>query len=225
MRQLRACGDEMILNKRYLFIKRIIDLFFAIILLLIIFPIMIICAILIKIEDPNGPVLFIQERIGRGNRIFKVFKFRSMKVKKEINGNKLTDSQRMLKVGNILRKLSIDELPQLLNIVRGEMSFIGPRPLPVIYLPYYTNEELHRHDINPGLSGWAQVNGRNYIGWDDRFEYDLEYVNNISFKFDLKIFILTVKKVFLGSDVGVRGVDFEDKSLHKIREKNKNLNL
>lgn len=215
----------MALKNQYLYIKIIIDIFFAFVLLIIALPLMIICGIIIKLEDPNGSVLFRQERIGKNNKIFKVLKFRSMRVENERNGEKLSDSQRMLKVGSVLRKLSIDELPQLINIIKGEMSFIGPRPLPVIYLHYYTDVELHRHDINPGISGWAQVNGRNYISWDDRFKYDLEYVNNLSLKFDLKILVLTIKKVFLRSDVGVRGVDFEDKSLHEIREKNKTFNL
>lgn len=205
----------------YLYIKRIIDVLFAFVLLIIALPLMIVCGVVIKLEDPNGPVLFRQERVGKDNKIFKIFKFRSMRMERERNGKKLSDLQRMLKTGSVLRKLSIDELPQLINIIKGEMSFIGPRPLPVIYLPYYTDEELHRHDINPGISGWAQVNGRNYIGWDERFKYDLEYVNKISFKFDLKILVLTIKKVFSRSDVGVRGVDFEDKSLHEIREKSR----
>lgn len=211
----------MLLKNPYLYIKRIFDFFFAIILLIITLPVMIICAILIKIEDSNGPALFTQERIGKEDIVFKVFKFRSMRIEREKDGLKLSDSERMLKIGEVLRKLSLDELPQLINIIQGKMSFIGPRPLPVIYLPYYTDEELHRHDINPGISGWAQVNGRNYLSWDDRFKYDLEYVNNISLKLDLKILILTIKKVFLRSDVGVRGVDFEDKSLHEIREKSR----
>lgn len=212
-------------KKPYLYVKRVIDILFAFILLLIASPVMIICAILIKIEDPSGPVLFRQERIGKNNKVFEIFKFRSMSVNRKDKGKKLSDSERMLKVGGILRKISLDELPQLFNIIKGEMSFIGPRPLPVIYLPYYTDEELHRHDINPGISGWAQVNGRNYLGWDDRFKCDLEYVKDISLNFDLKILILTIEKVFMRSDVGVRGVDFEDKSLHKVREQNKDFNL
>ncbi len=199
-------------------IKRILDFIFATILLIVLSPIMLIAAIAIKLDDPKGPVLFKQERVGKGNKTFKVFKFRSMIVERERKGKELSDIERMLKVGNILRKLSIDELPQLFNIIKGEMSFIGPRPLPVIYLPYYTDEEIHRHDIRPGISGWAQVNGRNYLSWEKRFEYDLEYVNNVSFLFDLKIFFLTIKKVFSRSDIGVRGVDIPDNSLHKIRK-------
>jgi undecaprenyl phosphate N,N'-diacetylbacillosamine 1-phosphate transferase len=145
-----------------------------------------------------------------------------MRVETERDGQKLSDSERMLKVGGILRKLSLDELPQLFNVIRGEMSFIGPRPLPVRYLPYYTDEEIHRHDIRPGLSGWAQVNGRNFLSWERKLKYDLEYVNNISFPFDLWIFLITIRKVFSLSDVGIRGVDIPDESLHEIRKPNRN---
>lgn len=207
--------------KSYLIVKKILDFIFASLLLIVSSPIMLLCALLIKLEDPDGPVIYKQDRIGKDLKVFKVFKFRSMKVEMERDGVRLKDEERMLKIGDILRKLSLDELPQLLNIIKGQMSFIGPRPMPILYLPYFTDDELHRHDIRPGISGWAQVNGRNYLSWDERFEYDLEYVYNISFSLDLRIFILTVKKVFLRSDVGVRGVDFADVSLHEIREKNK----
>lgn len=207
--------------KSYLIVKKILDFIFASLLLIVSSPIMLLCALLIKLEDPDGPVIYKQDRIGKDLKVFKVFKFRSMKVEMERDGVRLKDEERMLKIGDILRKLSLDELPQLLNIIKGQMSFIGPRPMPILYLPYFTDDELHRHDIRPGISGWAQVNGRNYLSWDERFEYDLEYVYNISFPLDLRIFILTVKKVFLRSDVGVRGVDFADVSLHEIREKNK----
>lgn len=200
------------------YIKRLLDFLFAILLLVIFSPVMLAAAIAIKIEDPCGPILFKQERAGKDNKIFTLYKFRTMIVKTEKNGVKLSDADRLLRVGNILRKLSIDELPQLLNIIKGEMSFIGPRPLPVIYLPYYTDEEIHRHNIRPGISGWAQVNGRNYLTWEEKFRYDLEYVNNVSFLFDVKIFLMTVKKVLTKSDIGVRGADFPDKSLHEIRK-------
>ena len=206
--------------KGYLLIKRILDFIFALVLLVVLLPLILFCAILIKIEDPHKSFIFSQKRLGKTNKVFKVFKIRTMRSEVEIDGRELSDSERMLKVGNILRKLSLDELPQLINIIKGEMSFIGPRPLPVEYLPYFKKEELERHSIYPGMSGWAQVNGRNYLSWDDVFKYDLEYVNNISFTFDVKILILTIKKIFLRSDVGVRGVDFEDKSLYDIREPN-----
>ncbi|MDR9768917.1 sugar transferase [Acetomicrobium sp.] len=163
------------------YIKGLLDFLFAILLLVILSPIMLAAAIIIKMEDPGGPILFKQERVGKDNKIFTLYKFRTMIVETEKNGVKLSDADRLLKFGNTLRKLSIDELPQLFNIIKGEMSFIGPRPLPVVYLPYYTDEELHRHDVRPGVSGWAQVNGRNYLSWEEKFRYDLEYVNNVSF--------------------------------------------
>jgi len=200
------------------YIKGLLDFLFAILLLVILSPIMLAAAIIIKMEDPGGPILFKQERVGKDNKIFTLYKFRTMIVETEKNGVKLSDADRLLKFGNTLRKLSIDELPQLFNIIKGEMSFIGPRPLPVVYLPYYTDEELHRHDVRPGVSGWAQVNGRNYLSWEEKFRYDLEYVNNVSFLFDVKIFLMTVKKVLTKSDVGVRGADYPDKSLHEIRK-------
>ena len=200
------------------YIKGVLDFLFAILLLVILSPIMLAAAIIIKMEDPGGPILFKQERVGKDNKIFTLYKFRTMIVETEKNGVKLSDADRLLKFGNTLRKLSIDELPQLFNIIKGEMSFIGPRPLPVVYLPYYTDEEIHRHDVRPGVSGWAQVNGRNYLSWEEKFRYDLEYVNNVSFLFDVKIFLMTVKKVLTKSDVGVRGADYPDKSLHEIRK-------
>lgn len=207
------------------YIKRILDFIFAIILLVITSPIMLLAAIAIKLEDPKGPVLFKQDRVGEGNEVFKVYKFRSMILDIEKDGRKLSDAERMLKVGMLIRKTSIDELPQLFNIIKGEMSFIGPRPLPVIYLPYYDEHEIQRHNVKPGISGWAQVNGRNYLSWEERFEYDLFYVKNISFLFDFKILFTTIVKVFSRSDIGVRGVDFPDQSLHEIRKEKRKTTL
>lgn len=199
------------------YVKRLMDLIFALVLIVLLWPLMVMLAILIKAEDPTGPAIFKQERVGQGNKSFKVLKFRSMITETEKNGRKLADAERMLKTGRLIRKLSLDELPQLFNIVKGEMSFIGPRPLPTIYLPYYTEEELKRHDVKPGISGWAQVNGRNYLSWEQKFKYDLHYVNNLSFLLDLKISFLTIAKIIARSDVGVRGQDFPDVSLHEIR--------
>lgn len=204
--------------KPYLVLKKVLDFIFAMVLLIIVSPIMVIAAIAIKIEDPKGKSLFKQERIGKDSEKFKVYKFRTMKVETNREGKMLSDIERITKIGSFLRKTSIDELPQLFNILRGEMSFIGPRPLPVIYFQYYTNEELHRHDVTPGISGWAQVNGRNYLAWEKKFQYDLEYVKNIGIIFDVKILLLTIRKVFGRADVGVRGIDFADESLHEIRK-------
>ena len=178
-------------------------------------------ALLIKLEDPKGPVLFRQDRGGKNNSLLKIYKFRTMIVDRERDGEKLSDSERMFKSGRIIRKLSIDELPQIFNILKGEMSFIGPRPLSFKFLPYYTEEELHRHDVLPGISGWAQVNGRNNLSWEEKFVLDLYYVNNISLNLDTKIFFLTIKKVFFKPEVGVLGKDINFKPIHLAREMRK----
>ena len=177
------------------YIKRNLDFIFAIILLIFLSPIMILAAIAIKLEDPTGPIFFKQKRPGKDAKIFEVIKFRTMIVDMEQDGKKLSDMERLTKVGSFLRKTSIDELPQLFNIIRGEMSFIGPRPLLVEYLKYYSPEQMRRHDVTPGISGWAQVNGRNAISWEEKFQYDIWYVDNQSFFLDLKIFLLTIYSV------------------------------
>ena len=141
--------------------------------------------------------LFFQERPGKDGKIFKVVKFKTMTDERDENGNLLSDEERLTKVGKFVRSTSLDELPQLLNILKGDMSFIGPRPLLPEYLPLYSPEQARRHNVRPGLSGWAQVNGRNSISWKQRFEYDVWYVDNISFKLDLKIFFLSIKKAFV----------------------------
>ena len=183
------------------YVKRILDFIFAIILLIILLPIMLITAMVVKIEEPREPVLFKQKRPGKYSKIFQVYKFRTMKSKREQDGKLLSDMERMTKVGSFLRRTSIDELPQLLNIVRGEMSFIGPRPLLVEYLEHYSPEQMRRHEVLPGISGWAQVNGRNTISWEEKFEYDVWYVDNQSFLLDFKIFWLTIYNVINRKDV------------------------
>ena len=198
-------------------VKRILDTVFAAVLLVPALPVMGVCALLILGEDSEGSVLFSQKRIGKGNKPFTMMKFRSMKIKRFDKGRELSDQERMLKIGGIIRKLSLDELPQLFNVIKGEMSFIGPRPLPVVYFPYFTEEELHRHDVRPGISGLAQVNGRNNLGWDEKFQYDLEYVRNISLGFDLKIVLETILKVLKRADVQVRKSTDKDGSLDEIR--------
>lgn len=180
--------------KPYIYVKRILDLIFAAILLVLLFPIMVVAALAIKL-DSRGPVLFKQQRPGKDGKIFTVYKFRTMRVETEVNGRPLSDMERMTRVGALLRKTSIDELPQLFNILRGEMSFIGPRPLLVQYLDYYTPEQMRRHEVLPGLSGWAQVNGRNAISWEEKFRLDIWYVDHISFALDFKIFALTLWNV------------------------------
>jgi lipopolysaccharide/colanic/teichoic acid biosynthesis glycosyltransferase len=184
----------------YLRIKRILDFIFALILLIIASPIMIIAAIVIRLES-KGSAIFKQQRPGKDGKIFKVYKFRTMKVETENDEKPLSDMERMTKVGRFLRKTSIDELPQLMNIIKGEMSFIGPRPLLVQYLEHYTPEQMRRHEVLPGISGWAQVNGRNTISWEDKFKYDVWYVDKISLILDLRILYWTVYKVLNRKDV------------------------
>ena len=179
----------------YKYIKRSLDLITALFLVLILSPIMLIAAILIAVNR-DGPILFKQERPGKDGKIFTVNKFRTMStVLRDKNGNELSDFDRMTKIGNILRKTSIDELPQLFNIIKGEMSFIGPRPLLKEYLELYSPEQMRRHEVLPGISGWAQVNGRNTLTWEEKFAYDVYYVDHYSFKMDLKIFIKTIENV------------------------------
>ena len=186
-------GVEIIMYRKY--VKRILDFVFAIILLIIASPIMFLAAIAIKLEDPKGPVLFKQKRPGKNTKIFTAYKFRTMRVETEKDGRRLTDMERITKVGSFLRKTSIDELPQLFNIIRGEMSFIGPRPLLVEYLEYYSPEQMRRHEVTPGISGWAQVNGRNAITWEEKFKHDVWYVENQSFLLDVKILFMTIYNV------------------------------
>ena len=179
----------------YKYIKRSLDLITALFLVIILSPIMLIAAILIAVNR-DGPILFKQERPGKDGKIFTVNKFRTMSTKlRDKNGNELSDFDRMTKIGNILRKTSIDELPQLFNIIKGEMSFIGPRPLLKEYLELYSPEQMRRHEVLPGISGWAHVNGRNTLTWEEKFAYDVYYVDHYSFKMDMKIFIKTIENV------------------------------
>ena len=185
------------------YFKRPLDCFFAICALIVFSPVFGITALLVRIKL-GSPVFFKQDRPGKNEKIFRLNKFRSMTDKKDENGKQLPDDVRITKFGRLLRSTSIDELPELINIIKGDMSFIGPRPLLIEYLPYYTEKEHHRHDVRPGLTGLAQINGRNAIdSWEERFNYDLEYINRVSFATDLKIFILTVYKVFRRSDIQV----------------------
>ena len=187
-------------RKPYLVFKRIFDIIFAIILLTATLPIMIIAAILIKLSS-RGPILFIHERPGKNGKLFRVMKFRTMLLETEKNGVPIKNVDRITKIGALLRKTSVDELPQLINILKGEMSFIGPRPLLVEYLKYYSPEQMRRHEVTPGISGWAQVNGRNTITWEEKFKHDVYYVDNISASLDIKIFFLTIYKIIKRSDI------------------------
>ena len=185
------------------FIKRPLDAFLATGAIIVFSPILLVTAIVVRLKL-GSPVLFSQNRPGRDEKTFKLYKFRSMTDARDENGNLLSDDVRLTKFGRLLRSTSLDELPELINIIKGDMAVIGPRPLLVEYLPYYTEEEHHRHDVRPGLTGWAQVNGRNAIGsWEERFKYDIEYVNRVSIAMDIKILFMTVIKVFKRSDIQV----------------------
>lgn len=175
-------------------VKRLIDVIISGLGLIILSPVLLVLCILVRVKL-GSPVLFTQERPGKNEKIFKLYKFRSMTDERDEKGELLPDEVRLTRFGKLLRSTSLDELPELLNILKGDMSLIGPRPLLVRYLPYYTEEERHRHDVRPGLTGLAQVNGRNALGWEDRFAYDLQYVNNLSFGMDIKVLGMTVGKV------------------------------
>lgn len=176
------------------YIKRLLDIVLSGAALVILSPVLLITAVLVRIKL-GSPVIFTQERPGKDEKVFKLHKFRSMTDARDENGNLLPDKERLTGFGKKLRSLSIDELPELWDIFRGKMSIVGPRPLLVKYLPLYNEEQRHRHDVRPGLTGWAQVHGRNLTSWEERFEYDVEYVNNISFALDVKIIIMTIRCV------------------------------
>lgn len=183
------------------FVKRPLDFLLALVAIIVLFIPMLIVALLVRI-NLGSPVVFSQNRPGRFERIFRMNKFRSMTNQRDSEGKLLPDKKRLTKFGKILRATSMDELPELFNILKGDMSFIGPRPLSVLYLPYYTEEEQHRHDVRPGLTGLAQVNGRNSLSWEQKFEMDLQYVSHITFWGDVKIFIQTILVVFQHKDIG-----------------------
>ena len=181
-------------------IKRELDVLLSAAALVIFSPVMAVVAFQVR-RRLGSPVLFTQLRPGKGERIFKMYKFRTMTDERDGEGNLLPDEVRLTEFGKFLRDSSLDELPELFSILKGDMSLIGPRPLLVKYLPWYSEEESHRHDVRPGLTGLAQVNGRNAIGWEERFAYDLEYVNHLTFGMDLKIIFMTVKMVLKRSGV------------------------
>lgn len=175
--------------------KRVIDFTIVLMALLIIWPILLIIYIWLTIANKGAGAVFYQERPGKDGKIFKVIKFKTMTDERDAEGNLLPDAERLTKVGRFVRSTSIDELPQLINVLKGDMSLIGPRPLLVRYLPYYTKREQLRHTVRPGISGWAQVNGRNNITWDNKLECDAYYAEHVSLWFDLKILWLTIYKV------------------------------
>ncbi len=186
------------------YIKRLLDIVLSGAALVILSPVLLITGVLVRIKL-GSPVIFTQERPGKDEKVFKLHKFRSMTDARDASGNLLPDKERLTRFGAKLRSLSIDELPELWDIFRGKMSIVGPRPLLVKYLPLYNEEQRHRHDVRPGLTGWAQVHGRNLTSWEERFEYDVEYVNNISFALDVKIILMTVRCVFAREGINADG--------------------
>ncbi|WP_320969617.1 sugar transferase [Bacteroides nordii] len=179
------------------FLKRLIDFSLVFCALVICFPILFIITLWLHFANKGAGVFFLQNRPGRDGKIFKVIKFKTMTDERDSKGNLLPDEQRLTKVGKFVRSTSIDELPQLINVLKGDMALIGPRPLLPQYLPLYSKEQARRHEVRPGITGWAQVNGRNAISWTKKFELDVWYVDHCSFLLDLKIFLLTIKKVFV----------------------------
>lgn len=184
--------------------KRIFDVFVSLFALVVLSPVIVVTACLIR-KKIGSPTLFKQPRPGLNGKVFQVYKFRTMTDERDGNGELLPDAVRLTKFGQLLRKLSLDELPQLWNVLKGDMTFVGPRPLLVEYLPLYNERQAKRHDVRPGITGWAQVNGRNAISWEQKFEYDVWYVENQSLWLDIKILVLTVKKVFVSEGISQEG--------------------
>ena len=187
------------------FFKRLLSLFGAVLGLLLIGWLILIVWLLLHFANKGAGAFFLQERPGKDGKIYKVIKFKTMTDEKDAEGKLLPDAQRLTKVGKIVRSLSIDELPQLINILKGDMSFIGPRPLLVKYLPLYSPKQMRRHEVRPGISGWAQVNGRNTITFTKQFEYDVYYVDHLTFWLDVKIFFMTIIKVFKREGISEEG--------------------
>lgn len=181
------------------FLKRLIDFLFSTTILLIASPVLILFSVLLYFFQSD--VFFVQDRPGEDEKIFRIIKFKTMNDRMDEKGNLLPDAQRLTKIGSIIRKFSLDEIPQLFNVLKGDMSLVGPRPLLVQYLPLYTVQQKRRHEVKPGITGWAQINGRNSISWRDKFKLDVWYVDNQSFWLDLKILFLTIKKIVVADGV------------------------
>lgn len=187
-----------------LFTKRLIDIIISLICLIILTPILIIVTLNLLIAN-KGKVFFVQKRPGRNEQIFMILKFKTMNDKRDKDSNLLSDAERLTKIGKFIRKTSLDEIPQLINVLKGDMSLIGPRPLLIEYLPLYNEKQKRRHSVKPGITGLAQVNGRNAISWEQKFEYDVQYVDELSFWGDMKILFLTFLKVFKSEGINQKG--------------------
>ena len=186
-------------------LKRVIDFILVFIVLAVIWPILLLITIWLHFANKGAGAFFTQERPGKNEKIFRVIKFKTMTDERDTDGNLLPDAQRLTKVGRFVRSTSIDELPQLINVLKGDMALIGPRPLLPQYLSLYSKEQARRHEVRPGITGWAQVNGRNAISWTRKFELDVWYVDHCSLKLDVKIFFLTIKKVFMRDSISKEG--------------------
>ncbi|MEO1052802.1 MAG: sugar transferase [Bacteroidota bacterium] len=186
-------------------VKPFFDKLLALVLLIVTSPILLVVVAMLAIAQ-HGNIFFIQERPGKNGKVFRLIKFKTMNDGRDADGNMLSDEVRLTKVGKFVRKTSLDELPQMINILKGEMSFIGPRPLLIEYLELYSKEQNRRHEVTPGISGWAQVNGRNTLDWPSKFRYDVWYVDNQSFLLDLKIIFKTIVKVFKAEGISGQGV-------------------
>lgn len=187
-----------------LFFKQLFDFLVALIGLICLSPVLLIVMIGLFFANQGKPFFF-QSRPGKGGRLFNIIKFKTMNDRRDGQGNLLPDEERLTKIGSFVRKTSLDEIPQLINVLKGDMSLIGPRPLLVQYLKLYSNHQARRHEVRPGITGWAQVNGRNAIAWNQKFDFDVYYVDNLSFLLDVKIFFLTIKKVFIREGISAEG--------------------
>ena len=185
--------------------KRVIDFTIVLMALLVIWPFLLIIYIWLTIANKGAGAIFYQDRPGKGGKIFKVMKFKTMTDERDAEGNLLPDADRLTKVGKFVRSTSIDELPQLINVLKGDMALIGPRPLLVQYLPLYSKEQARRHEVRPGITGWAQCHGRNAISWTKKFELDVWYVDHMSFITDIKVILITIKKVLMRADISQEG--------------------
>ena len=192
------------------FFKRVMDFSIALIVLAIIWPILLVITVWLHFANKGAGAFFLQERPGKDGKIFKVIKFKSMTDERDADGNLLPDAQRLTKVGRFVRSTSIDELPQLINVLKGDMALIGPRPLLPEYLPLYTKEQARRHEVRPGITGWAQVHGRNLLKLSKKFEYDVWYVDHLSFSLDIKIVLMTIENVIKRSNIGTGAGDMEE---------------
>lgn len=202
MRYYLKAPEKMYKN----YIKRLLDFCISFIALICISPILLVVTIWLHFANNGAGAFFFQERPGKGEKIFKVIKYKTMTDERDADGNLLPDEKRITKVGKFVRSTSIDELPQLFNVLKGDMALIGPRPLLVKYLPYYSEREKLRHTVRPGISGWAQVNGRNTISWDTKLAYDVEYVENLTFMMDVRVILKTIQNVLSRKDVVLQAI-------------------